>query len=207
MQTTTTRPRAAKLLRIWWVPLLLLFVAACHSDMYDQPRLEAYKTSNGFNEGPYADGSAMQLPPSGTVARGNLRTDREYFTGLDADGQEIEAIPEQVEISADLLAQGQKQYNIFCATCHGTNGNLQGSAVAALFNPRPASLIEGDLLQAPSGHFYNVITNGVVRDGNQNMYPYASRIEPADRWAIVAYVRALQQNAESPLDVPLEQIR
>lgn len=200
MQTSTThRPRSARLLRVWWVPLCMLFVAACHTDMYNQPRYEPYDDSDFF-----ADGKAMQAPPADTVARGNLRTDTRFYTGLE-NGQEIATIP--VAVTADMVAQGQKQYNIFCITCHGAQGDLKGSAVAALFNPKPALLSEGPLVQAPSGHFYNTITNGVVRDGKQNMYPYNSRISPEDRWAITAYIRALQKNKEKPLDVPVDQLQ
>jgi mono/diheme cytochrome c family protein len=99
-----------------------------------------------------------------------------------------------------MLKRGQERFNIFCSPCHGRLGDGNGMiAMRGLsLRRKPATYHSARMRRMPDGHFYNVITNGFGV-----MYPYASRIEPQDRWAIVAYIRALQlsQNA-TPADVP-----
>lgn len=193
-------PRLSRLVKIWWVPICMLFVAACHTDMYYQPKYEVYEESQVF-----PDGAAMQPPVAGTVNRGNLRTDEAFFAGTE-NGQQIQGFPSGVQITPELVAQGQKQYNIYCITCHGQNGNGRGT-VSGLLNPQPPAFVEGELVGAPAGRYFQAITNGVLRDGKLNMYPYASRVAVEDRWAIIAFIRALQQNPEAPLEVPVDQIQ
>jgi mono/diheme cytochrome c family protein len=100
-------------------------------------------------------------------------------------------------LTADLLERGQERFNIFCRPCHGGLGNGDGVVVERGFPP-PPSYHDPRLREAPLGHFFDVVTNGFGR-----MTSYAARIPPRDRWAIAAYVRALQlsQNAELD-DVP-----
>ena len=119
-------------------------------------------------------------------------------TGQGGQGTPVDTFP--FTVTRELLERGQQQYNVFCAPCHAITGNGDGMIVRRGFSP-PPSLHEERLRAAPVGYFYSVITNGFGR-----MYSYASRIEPTDRWAITAYIRALQlsQNARIE-DVPEDQ--
>jgi len=92
-------------------------------------------------------------------------------------------------------------YTIYCVPCHGAAADGKG-IVSGYFNPKPANLISDTLRLQPVGHFFDVITNG-----KGIMYSYSSRITPADRWAVIAYIRALQLNKDAPLDVPADQIQ
>jgi hypothetical protein len=103
-------------------------------------------------------------------------------------------------ITREILERGQERYNIFCAPCHALTGNGDGMIVARGFSP-PPSFHTDRLRDAPVGHFYDVITNGYGR-----MYSYAARVYPTDRWAIVAYIRALQLSQNATIeDVPPEE--
>lgn len=188
--------------------LLLLAVVAgaafgvgCRYDMQDQPRYKAYKES-GF----FADGKAMQDPPKGTIARGQLHENKELYTGkkigadpnakvestTDASGNtlvtsfpnDIEVLP--VPLTKELMDRGEQRYRVFCMVCHGPVGAGDGMVVRRGF-PKPPTYHDDRLRNAPVGHFYDVISNGWGR-----MNGYASQIPVADRWAIVAYIRALQ---------------
>ena len=108
-----------------------------------------------------------------------------------------------MQLTPELLARGRERYDIHCAICHGRTGAGNGEIVRRGF-PAPPTYHNDRLRNAPIGHFYNVITNGYGV-----MYPYASRVEPADRWAIAAYIRALQLSHNArPEDVsPSEQSR
>jgi mono/diheme cytochrome c family protein len=203
MQIRSNPSRLARALKIAWLPLCMLFVAACHADMYEQPRLEPYNASNFF-----PDGKAMQAPPANTVARGRLQTDEALYEGTE-NGEQVAAIP--VEVTTDLVALGKQKYDIFCAICHGAqgagNGIVAGPYAAGPLQAQPANLVEGELVGAPSGRIYSAIANGVLRGDQYSMLPYGYRVTPEQRWAIVAYIRALQQNAEAPLEVPADQLQ
>ena len=173
----------------------------CRYDMQDQPRYKAYKQSDFFS-----DGKAMREPVEGTVARGQLRENKAFWTGkkenadpniqvettIDASGNtlvssfpnDIEKIP--VPISKELIERGQQRYNIYCIVCHGAVGNGDGMVVRRGY-PQPPTYHDDRLRNAPDGHFFDVMTNGWGK-----MNSYASQIPAADRWAIVAYIRALQ---------------
>ncbi|WP_276522318.1 c-type cytochrome [Kallotenue papyrolyticum] len=152
--------------------------------MYHQPRYDPYESSELFE-----DGTSARPLPEGTVARGQLRVDTALYAGKDANGEHVSAFP--FPITADVLTRGQQRYNAYCAPCHGLSGYGNGMIVERGFSP-PSSFHTDRLRNAPVGYYYDVITNGFGR-----MYSYASRIQPGDRWAIVAYIRALQlsQNA------------
>jgi mono/diheme cytochrome c family protein len=128
----------------------------------------------------------------GTVARGKDRQDEPYYTGA-KDGKWLDELP--VQVTKDLLLRGQERYGIFCSPCHGMVGDGKGMiAQRGLELRRPVATYHTDRLRKmPVGHFYDVITNGYGA-----MYSYASRIEPADRWAVVAYVRTLQFSQHAP---------
>lgn len=164
---------------------ILLATAGCARDMEDQPRYEPLESSDFFD-----DGMSARPRVDGTVARGHLELDDHFYEGM-VDGQLAEKIP--LEVDQALLQRGQARYNIFCANCHDRVGTGRGMVVQRGF-PQPPSYHTPRLRGVPDGHIYNVITNGLGR-----MAPYGPYIPPADRWAIVAYVRALQlsQYAES----------
>jgi mono/diheme cytochrome c family protein len=201
------------------VALGLLSLALCvgcdRLDMYDQPRYEPLEASDFF-----ADGLSARPPVEGTIARGALREDEPFYTGK-SGGQPVSQIPaaayraiyerntrqfrrpydetDAAELRLALLTRGQERFNIDCAVCHGHAGDGDGMIVRRGFRRPPSYHIER-LRQAPAGHFYDVASNGFGA-----MPSYANRIDVADRWAIVAYIRALQlsQNAEWN-DVPAD---
>jgi len=168
------------------LPLLVL-VSGCHTDMWRQPKHDAYDASDFF-----PDGQANRPLIPDTIARGKLREDDRFFTGVE-NKRWIDRLP--VAVTKDLLLRGQERFNIFCSPCHGQIGDGNGMiAQRGLNTERPVSSLHTQRLrEMPVGHFYDVITNGYGA-----MYSYASRVEPQDRWAIVAYIRALQfsQNAK-----------
>ena len=175
------------------VGALLLAAAGCRQDMHNQPRLEPYETSRF-----YADGQASRLPPPGTVGRGQLREDDLLHRGLTPAGTASERLP--MPLTAKLLSRGRDQFQAFCSPCHGPAGNGRGMVVRRGFK-QPTSFHDQRLRTSPVGYFFDVMTNGFA-----TMPSYASQIPVEERWAIAAYIRALQlsQNArlaELPADV------
>ena len=181
----------------------LLFLG-CRYDMQDQPRYKAYKESDFFK-----DKRASRDLPEGTVPRGFLREDKALYTGktdseqtpapkpagtpaVDAAGNSVVTdfsglVSEfPVPVTKDLIDRGEQRYKVFCIVCHGPVGNGDGMIVRRGFS-KPPTYHDDRLRNAPVGHFYDVITNG---QGKMN--GYAAQIPPADRWAIVSYIRTLQ---------------
>lgn len=154
--------------------LALLLLAACDQDMVEQPRYEEYEPAALF-----PDGKVNQTPPPGTVARGELVYQA--------------ALYEKPPMSAALLARGKERYEAFCVPCHGWLGDGDGIVVQRGF-PSPPSYHIARLRQAPDDYVVKVIT-----EGYGVMYSYAARVPPADRWAIAAYVRALQLSQLAPV--------
>lgn len=146
------------------LPLLLL--AGCDQNMVQQPRYDEYERWPLT-----ADNSAMQAPPEGTVAQ---------------DAPAHAAATERPPLTPALLARGRERFEIYCSMCHGYDGRGDGIVPARGF-PKPPSYLEPRLVKAPVAHFYDVISNGYGV-----MYSYADRVSPRDRWAIAAYIRALQ---------------
>ncbi len=159
--------------------LSAMAIVGCHADMYDQPKFETYAPSTLWKDG----SSSRPLVP-GTIARGELRADRLKFTGKGRDGKPVDEFP--YPMTEAKIKRGQERYNIYCTPCHGATGDGRGMVVLRGMAPPPA-FHDQRLRDAPVGHFYDVITNGYGK-----MYPYAARIPVDDRWAIIAYVRALQ---------------
>jgi mono/diheme cytochrome c family protein len=151
-------------MRVLLAIALVLVLGSCDQNMSDQKKLPPYRPSSLF------DGLAMLTPVPGTVARDALP----------------DSAPQPPAITADLLARGKDRFQIYCTPCHGAVGNGQGMVVQRGF-PAPPSFHIDRLRTAPASHFYDVITNGYGA-----MYSYGARVAPADRWAIVAYIRALQ---------------
>ena len=161
--------------------------------MYNQPKYKPLAASEFFADGT----SARPLPPH-TIPRGHLNEDTVFFQGKHDDGTLAESFP--VPVTRDLLKRGQERYNIYCSVCHGDEGDANGMIVQRGY-PAPPSYHIDRLRNAPPGYLYSVITNGYGI-----MYSYASRVEPADRWAIAAYIRALQLSRNARLDdVPADQ--
>jgi len=190
------------------------FATACRYDMQDQPRYKAYKQSDFF-----ADKRASRDLPNGTVPRGQLRSDKALYTGkkenadpnapvqttTDASGNTlIASFPNDIEefpvpVTEELVDRGEERFKVFCIVCHGPVGNGDGMIVRRGFI-KPPTYNDDRLRNAPVGHFFDVITNGQGR-----MNSYASQIPVADRWAIVAYIRALQisQKPNSAKTLPM----
>lgn len=167
----------SRLARVAWLPLCLILVA-CHVDMYDQPRYTPNQPSEFFS-----DGRAMRPPVENTVAMGSFDPESALFTGR-VNGELAVELP--MELTAELLEHGRTRYDAFCAPCHGLTGDGNG-VIAYRGDMQVPSLHEDRLRTVAVGYFFDVITNGVNR-----MYSYANRIPPEDRWAVAAYVRALQ---------------
>ena len=179
--------------RVWWLVLIAagLLLSACGRNMADQPKAEVYEASPFF-----VDGAAVRPLPEGTVSRERGDVDPVFFTGQGPDGLVTE-LP--VELSAELLLRGQERYNVYCSACHNYNGDGRGMVVQKGF-PQPTSFHAQRLLDQPVGYFFTTITNGFGR-----MYSYASRVPVEDRWAIAAYVKALQLSQNATVDdVPAE---
>ena len=190
----------------------LLFFTGCRRDMQDQPKAKPYRASGFFK-----DGLSSRPPIEGTVPRGWLREDTEFFTGkksktgataapsqssaagpvattppVNAGASQVAAAyPDDTDrfpfpITEKILDRGQERYNIFCSVCHGMTGDADGMIVRRGFR-KPPSYHEPRLREAPVGHFFDVVTNGWGA-----MPSYASQVPVQDRWAIIAYIRALQ---------------
>lgn len=174
------------------VALCLLCSAGCRVDMHIQPKYSPLDASGFFDDGR----SARPVVP-GTVARGHLRIDEALYTGR-LNGALVDAFP--FPITRNDLGRGRERYNVYCTPCHDYTGSGRGMIVERGF-PAPPSYHIDRLRKAPVGHFYDVITNGYG-----TMYNYAARVEPADRWRIAAYIRALQLSQQATLnDVPEEE--
>ncbi|MER3523710.1 MAG: quinol:cytochrome C oxidoreductase [Ignavibacteria bacterium] len=163
--------------------LMLLVFAGCN-DMYDTGRIKPFER-NAF----FVDGSSARPIPEGTVARGQALVTDVLHTGT-RDGKFVDAFP--FAITDSVMRRGRDRYLTFCTPCHGRLGDGGGMIVQRGF-PRPNSFHSDSVRARPAGYYFDVITNGFGR-----MYSYAPSIPIEDRWAIVAYIRALQlsQRAE-----------
>ncbi len=147
----------------------------------------------------FADRRAMRPPVPGTIARGLLRADARFYNGQTEGGQFVTEVP--VPVTEALLRRGQERYNIYCAVCHGLSGDGRGIVTTGGYGYTPAPTYHDDRLrQVEDGYLYSVIVNGV-----RTMPSYAAQVEVADRWAIVAYIRALQRSQYgTQADVPAQ---
>jgi mono/diheme cytochrome c family protein len=153
--------------------LLLLALATCgKEDMFVQQRAVPWGSFSFLRHG-----MTMQPPVAGTVAR---------------NAPDV-PVPQPASITAAMLTRGQQRFDIDCAPCHGRSGDGEGIIVQRGF-PKPPALFSNDLMHAKAQHFYDVITNG-----HGVMYSYADRVSPADRWAITAYIRALQRSEHAQM--------
>jgi hypothetical protein len=209
------------------VVVSFLVLTGCRQDMHNQPRYEPLQPSTLF-----ADGRASRPLVQGTVPRGGLKSDRQFYTGRRGLAQPVgltrgaanqaapQAAPQAtagsqpdasgplsfdpdfvtefpMQVTRQTLQRGQQRYQMFCTPCHGYTGDANGMIVQRGLS-RPPSFHIARLRQAPVGHYFDVITNGFGA-----MYSYSSRIPVGDRWAIIAYVRALQLSQGATIqDVP-----
>jgi mono/diheme cytochrome c family protein len=153
---------------------LTLALTSCGEEMDQQPRYDHYGKSKLF-----ADGKSLQAPPDGTVARD--------------EPAEAKGLSERPAMSLALMQRGRERFGIYCTPCHGALGDGHGIVPSRGF-PQPPSFHIKRLVDAPSAYFVDVITKG-----HGVMYSYADRVIPADRWAIAAYIRALQLSQATPV--------
>ncbi|MCD6680449.1 MAG: cytochrome c [Burkholderiaceae bacterium] len=162
-------------------------------DMYEQPRFDPDAATPLFD-----DGSATRPPPDGSVARsrGDAAATASGRLGDEAveEAQAAYARADLPPITAALLARGRERFDIYCAPCHSIVGDGDGPVVRHGF-PAPPSYHIDRLREAPDRHFFDVVTQG-----HGVMYSYADRVLPQDRWAIVAWIRALQLSQHAPVD-------
>lgn len=172
--------------------LAFLSLTACRQDMHDQPRYKPLAESQFFS-----DHRASRPMIEGTVARGHLRIDEARYTGK-FNGNDIDQFP--IPIAKEDIERGETRFNIYCTPCHGRVGDGNGMIVLRGYR-QAASFYTDKLVHAPVGHFYDVITNGFGA-----MPSYASRIQPDDRWRLIAYIRALELSESANVsDVPADQ--
>jgi mono/diheme cytochrome c family protein len=170
----------------------LALVTGCRQDMQDQPKYKPLAASRFWD-----DGTSARPLVENTVARGHVDDNAEFSTGKTADGAPVDVLP--LPLTAQLLERGQQRFNIYCSPCHDRIGTGRGMVVRRGFKAPPSYHIDR-LRQAPVGHFFEVMTNGFGA-----MPDYRAQVAPADRWAIVAYIRALQRSQQASLsDVPPE---
>lgn len=174
------------------VACLLILVTACGENMRDQARCDPYEANAFFD-----DGTCARQPPLNTIAHGSAENELE-LAGSGIDGQPVEDFP--FPITRQVLSVGRDRYDGFCAPCHGISGYGNGMIVQRGF-PAPPSFHTQRLRDVPPGYIVDVIANGFGR-----MFSYGDRVTPEERWAITAYIRALQlsQNATAA-DIPAEE--
>jgi len=165
---------------------LPLGALGCRQDMHDQPKYIPLRESTFF-----ADERSARPLVAGTVARGELHDDTLLYTGK-IDGKDATIFPFPVD--ANVMARGQERFNIYCTPCHGRTGQGDGMVVRRGYR-HPPTFHQDRLRNAPAGQIFDVITNGFGA-----MPDYATQIKVEDRWAIIAYVRALQLSEHASAD-------
>jgi cytochrome c553 len=155
--------------------------------MHNQPKFIPLRPTDFFG-----DGRSERPLIEGTVARGHLNDDAALYTGKGPDGKPIDEFP--FPVTRDVLERGQARFNIYCAPCHDRQGEGNGMIVSRGFR-RPPSYHIDRLRQVPSGYLFDVISTGIGA-----MQDYAAQVPVRDRWAIVAYIRALQLSHHATLD-------
>jgi mono/diheme cytochrome c family protein len=201
------------ILRIRIVSLLALVAGAfllsftgCRGEISHQPPLwikhgmEFQPKYKAFEENDYfADGRNMRTPPAGTVARGLLKADDAFWRGGDS-AHPVTKNP--VPISMDLLSRGQERFNIYCSPCHGITGMGNGMVAQHGFVPAPPNLFQDRIVKLSDGDIYRTVSYGI-----RTMPSYVKQIPEADRWAIVAYLRALQMSQNAPLSAVPDSVK
>ena len=181
-----------KIIRAGLLTVAAAGLVACRQDMHDQPKYVPLRPSKFFS-----DGRSARPLLEGTVARGYLNEDTPYYTGKQND-KPVDTFP--FPITREVLTRGQQRFDIYCAPCHDRTGSGLGMVVRRGYR-RPPSYHIDRLRQVPAGYIFDVITNGFGA-----MPDYSAQLAPQDRWAVVAYVRALQYSQHASInDVPADQ--
>ncbi len=168
---------------------LLASASGCRQDMHNQPKYRPLRATTFF-----ADGSSSRPLVEGTVARGMLQEDQAFFTGKVGTAL-VRELPFPVDDA--VLTRGQERYNIFCTPCHDATGSGRGMVVQRGYK-QPPSFHEERLRNVEAGYYFDVMTNGFG-----GMPDYRMQLAPRDRWAVVAYIRALQLSQHAAAtDVP-----
>lgn len=176
--------------KIWGLSLVCLILPSCTQQMANQPRYDPLEASDFF-----PNGSSARPLPIGVIPHDHVMKDELRDTGM-INGKPVDKIP--YTLDSDLMSRGQQRYNIYCSPCHDYLGTGSGMAARRGFKRQPASFQSDDLRTAPAGHFFDVITNGFGA-----MPSYANQIQVRDRWAITAYIRALQLSQSAAIgDAP-----
>ena len=185
---------------------IALLLGGCRGSLKEDPpihinpNMDAMERFEAQEANPFfEDGRAMRPTVPGTVARGMLREDVAFHTGRNADGGYVQVMP--VEYTVEFANRGRERYDIYCSVCHGVAGDGQGIVMTGGYGFVPIGFHNDRLRTIEDGYLYEVISQGV-----RTMPAYAQQIPIADRWAIVAYVRALQrsQNADRD-DIPADE--
>jgi len=186
-KSMTRQGRSVELNRVAAICALAVcgLLAGCRQDMQDQPKFIPQRGTDF-----YADGRSARPQVENTVARGQLHEDTYFYTGLQ-DGKEGNAMP--FPATMQVLERGQERYNIYCTPCHSRVGNGAGMIVQRGYRPA-GNFHTPRMMAAPLGHFFNVMTNGYGA-----MPDYAAQMTPAERWAVAAYIRALQLSQDAKL--------
>jgi mono/diheme cytochrome c family protein len=174
----------------------LLLLAGCRQDMHNQPKIFPQRGSVMFD-----DGRGARPQVVNTVARGQLHDDSYFYTGVvqGANGyrEERNELPAEIPLTLDVLKRGQERFNVYCTPCHSRVGNGLGEIVQRGYKPA-ANLHDQVRTAQPLSHYFWVMSNGYGA-----MPDYSAQLTPADRWAVAAYIRALQlSQAASQSDVP-----
>ena len=149
-------------------------------NMDTQEKYKAQKQSNFF-----IDGSAMRTPVEGTVARGELREDDGYYRGKDAAGNFLAKAP--MDFTEDMVTRGKERYDIYCVACHGANADGKGKIMDYKYPIPPADFHNERIMNLSDGHMFNAIGEGWL-----NMPSLKAQVSVEDRWAIIAYIRSIQ---------------
>ena len=174
----------------------MFFLAGCRQDMQDQPKMVSQRGSDFF-----ADHRGARPQVLDTVARGQLHEDTYFYTGVvqgpNGYKTELDQMPSEIPVTLDVLKRGQERFNVYCTPCHSRVGNGLGEIVQRGF--KPAGNLHAQVrLSQPISHYFYVMTHGYGA-----MPDYSAQLPPADRWAVAAYIRALQlSQAAKPTDAP-----
>lgn len=179
--------------------LMAVTMISCRGQLSDKPPIHPQQNMyhqdrfNAQEENPFfEDNRSMRPPVEGTIARGQLKQDKGFFTGIDEDENYVEENP--MTLTSDFLYRGQDRYDIYCSVCHGGVGDGQGIIMTGQYGYVPAPSFHTDQIRdMPDGQIYSAIYHGV-----RTMPDYRTQIKVEDRWAIVAYVRALQESQTMP---------
>ncbi len=174
----------------------LLLLAGCRQDMQDQPKMDPQRGSDFF-----ADHRGARPQVLDTVARGQLHEDSYFYTGVvqgpNGYRQELDQMPSEIPVTLEVLEHGQERFNVYCTPCHSRVGNGLGEIVQRGFKPA-ANFHDQVRMSQPLSHYFYVMTHGYGA-----MPDYSAQLTPSDRWAVAAYIRALQlSQAATAKDVP-----